>query len=397
MLFTTSEFFQTFTFYTLHHHRRITVAHYYFFFFFFFSSIPPLQLLRNFTMAPRVTYYQDLVVSEKDHDNAFTAEKMQKWEELDFSKEKSENDDDNDNKGKKTKKMKTWFKKDKKDKPLKLQTTGSDWTRKHLFACNVIVKTTTADLLPAYAKIDKKDLPPDIDGNIALFETGPSKEKRLEFDMHHHAGFPLGMIWTALENVKILQSATGQIVEHLPVEETEETEDTVRPQRSTRGSVQNASESVQDSESVTSSVPVSMGSSFKVTPKDSETRSEQHVVSLAEAVMRYILTYSQPSAKAGFCLREELRAEWTLQSKLLVNAIDDGGIAYQSLIDGRHDNWVALFEAKRQLYIKGDTGKAYIPDRVLAQMAYEAILAKAVRGRQAEKRYGRLSTSPSRC
>nr|CEG05486.1 unnamed protein product [Fusarium clavum] len=309
-------------------------------------------------MAPRLTPYQDLVVSEDAYDNARKKEKMGNFENLKFDKDK----------------------KDKGGKAPKFKTTGSDWNRKHLFACHVVVRSKGLDLLPVYRKVDITKLP-DLGGKIKLFEEGPQKNKRLEHHMLQENGFDLGLIWTALDNVKVPKS----VAEHMP-SPTKNTIKRDRRPRATAAAAPKYTAPPESSQEAPPSSPLSRDESFKVAMDEAELRSELHVVTLAVAVIRHIVAYSQPlAAQTGFGIREELGVDLTVKGNLLVNAIDDGGIRYQSLIDGKIDNFIALLEAKKLLQIKTEEGQAYVPDRNLAQMAYEAIMARSKRGRQSSE------------
>ncbi|CAG7556458.1 unnamed protein product [Fusarium equiseti] len=155
-----------------------------------------------------------------------------------------------------------------------------------------------------------------------------------------------------------------------------------------------------------------------VQPQDEkELQSENHVVTLARAVIDPILAYSQPLvANKGLEFREEESMESLNRHTLAysqkrhrpmgvevrdvetgkvdsgdvkVAAIDDGGIRTRTRA-GEIDDFVALFEVKKRLHILG--GEAHVSDEDPTQIAYEAIVTQKHQNKDKESSTSSRST-----
>ena len=114
-------------------------------------------------------HYQDLVKTDDDWKKERIEEKMKPWKELKFTKGDGTNDNDNQT-------------------PKKLSTTGSKWTRAHLFACRVIVTNVGVPLLPAYRRVKVNEKQHDTEKLLSFINGPPQPHDRLQHQWTRQLG-----------------------------------------------------------------------------------------------------------------------------------------------------------------------------------------------------------------
>ncbi|KAF5591544.1 uncharacterized protein FSUBG_10470 [Fusarium subglutinans] len=259
-----------------------------------------------------------------------------------------------------------------------LQASGSNWGRRQLLACRVIVTPTAHNVLPAYAEYtqcDERSKLQEIQ-EIKDFLDGPDPAL-----MHHSThfliseyGFSLGETWAALASVKryprprVISSNQG-------------TPEVKRVRRNTalEGYISSAGFQISSSDPEERNSP-SAGSDGSGGPSYTEPEpspglpAENSTVHLIARVFNHLLYYTQPPKSSPVVdfrhNPQRMNSEMRGLKKQFV-AIDDGGLSLK-LDEGPVA--VALLEAKRRLVV--DNGRPKISDECLAQMTCEAILAR---------------------
>ncbi|KAF5686391.1 hypothetical protein FCIRC_2947 [Fusarium circinatum] len=272
------------------------------------------------------------------------------------------------------------------DEPLSindLQASGSNWGRRQLSACRVIVTPTAHNVLPAYAEYTRHDEGSKIQEiqEIKDFLDGPDPAL-----MHHSThfliskyGFSLGEMWAALGSVKHYPR---------PLPRSDGTPEAKRVRRNTvlEGYVSSAGFQISSSDPEERNSPSagsdgSGGPSYTEQQPTVELPAEDCALLLITRVLRHLLFYTQVPNSSSRVVdfrpeRRRMVSDFEELEKQLV-AIDDGGLSLKVNIgpSARPDIAIALLEAKRRLIV--DHGKPKISDECLAQMTCEAILSRA--------------------
>ncbi|KAF9774889.1 hypothetical protein IL306_007069 [Fusarium sp. DS 682] len=258
-----------------------------------------------------------------------------------------------------------------------LQASGSNWGRRQLLACRVIVSPTAHNVLPTYEghtqRIEEIQ-------EIKEFLEGPDPAL-----MHHSThflistyGFSLGEMWAAMASVKHYPR---------PLPRNDGTPEAKRVRRNTvlEGYVSSAGFQISssDPEERTTS-PGSDGSAGPTYTEQQPTQelpAEDCALLLITRVLRHLLFYTQAPNSSSRVVdfrpeRRRMVSDFEELEKQLV-AIDDGGLSLKVNIGppAKPNVAIALLEAKRRLVV--DHGKPKISDECLAQMTCEAILARA--------------------
>ncbi|KAF9775562.1 hypothetical protein IL306_006323, partial [Fusarium sp. DS 682] len=219
---------------------------------------------------------------------------------------------------------------------------------------------------------------------IEDFLHGPDKECLYNTNcfLIHKYGVSLGELWKALAALK----------SDLPpptIASNEGTPEVKRVRRSTvhEGYVDSASYRIQSSSpfkrSSSSSSDESSGPGY-IDPKPTQDLpAEDSAVLLITRVLRHLVYYIQPHKCTPVVDFRHERQRMSLKIPGLdkpIIAIDDGGLSLFKVEAGTRPStepkvMLALLEAKRRLVV--DDGKPVISDECLAQMTYEAILARA--------------------
>ncbi|EWY80029.1 hypothetical protein FOYG_16827 [Fusarium oxysporum NRRL 32931] len=254
-----------------------------------------------------------------------------------------------------------------------LQASGSNWGRRQLLACRVIVSPTAHDVLPAYEKHTQRV---EEIQEIKEFLEGPDPAL-----MHHSThfliseyGFSLGEMWAALAAVK-------RYPRPRVISSNEGTPEAKRVRRNTalEGYVSSAGFQISSSDPEERNSP-SAGSDGSGGPSYTEPETslglpaENSTIHLIARVFNHLLYYTQPPKSSPVVdfrhNPQRMNSEMRGLKKQFV-AIDDGGLSLK-LDEGPVA--VALLEAKRRLVV--DNGRPKISDECLAQMTCEAILAR---------------------
>ncbi|KAF5971629.1 hypothetical protein FBULB1_9106 [Fusarium bulbicola] len=259
-----------------------------------------------------------------------------------------------------------------------LQASGSNWGRRQLLACRVVVTPTAHNVLPAYAEYTQRDEGSKIQEikEIKDFLDGPDPAL-----MHHsthflisECGFSLGEMWAALASVK-------RYPRPRVISSNEGTPEAKRVRRNTalEGYVSSAGFQISSSDPEERNSP-SAGSDGSGGPSYTEPEpspglpAENSTVHLIARVFNHLLYYTQPPKSSPVVdfrhNPQRMNSEMRGLKKQFV-AIDDGGLSLK-LDEGPVA--VALLEAKRRLVV--DNGRPKISDECLAQMTCEAILAR---------------------
>ncbi|GKU08414.1 hypothetical protein FLAG1_11213 [Fusarium langsethiae] len=254
-----------------------------------------------------------------------------------------------------------------------LQPSGSNWGRRQLLTCRVIVSPTAHNVLPAY---EGHTQPIEGIKEIDDFLEGPNLVL-----MHHSThfliseyGFSLGEMWAALAAVK-------RYPRPRVISSNEGTPEAKRVRRNTalEGYVSSASFQISSSDPEQSSSPTagsdgSGGPGYTEPEQSPGLPAENSTVHLIARVFNHLLYYTQPPKSSPVVdFRHDpqrMVSDFEGMEKQFV-AIDDGGLSLK-LDEGLVT--VALLEAKRRLVV--DHGKPKISDECLAQMTCEAILAR---------------------
>ncbi|KAG4282258.1 hypothetical protein FPRO04_13334 [Fusarium proliferatum] len=254
-----------------------------------------------------------------------------------------------------------------------LQASGSNWGRRQLLACRVIVSPTAHNVLPVYEghtqRIEEIQ-------EIKEFLEGPDQAL-----MHHSThfliseyGFSLGEMWAALAAVKRYPSPRV-------ISSNEGTPEAKRVRRNTalEGYVSSAGFQISSSDPEERNSP-SAGSDGSGGPSYTEPEMslglpvENSTIHLIARVFNHLLYYTQPPRSSPVVdfrhNPQRMNSEMRGLKKQFV-AIDDGGLSLK-LDEGPVA--VALLEAKRRLIV--DNGRPKISDECLAQMTCEAVLAR---------------------
>ncbi|KAG5764821.1 hypothetical protein H9Q72_007088 [Fusarium xylarioides] len=259
-----------------------------------------------------------------------------------------------------------------------LQASGSNWGRRQLLACRVIVSPTAHNVLPAYEghtqRIEEVQ-------EIKEFLEGPDPAL-----MHHSThfliskyGFSLGEMWAALASVKHYPR---------PLPRNDGTPEAKRVRRNTvlEGYVSSAGFQISSSDPEERSSPSagsdgSGGPSYTEQQPTPELPAEDCALLLITRVLRHLLFYTQAPNSSSHVVdfrpeRHRMVSDFEELEKQLV-AIDDGGLSLKVNIgpSDKPNVAIALLEAKRRLVV--DHGKPKMSDECLAQMTCEAILARA--------------------
>ncbi|KAF4502373.1 hypothetical protein FAGAP_1434 [Fusarium agapanthi] len=256
-----------------------------------------------------------------------------------------------------------------------LQASGSNWGRRQLLACRLIVLPTVHSVLPAYAEYTQRVKGSKIQ-EIEDFLDGPDPAL-----MHHSThfliseyGFSLGEMWAALAAVKRYPRPRA-------ISSNEGTPEAKRVRRNTalEGYVSSAGFQISSSDPEERSSP-SAGSDGSGGPSYTEPKpspglpAENSTVHLIARVFNHLLYYTQPPKSSPVVdfrhNPQRMNSEMRGLKKQFI-AIDDGGL---SLKFDEGPVAVALLEAKRRLVV--DNGRPKISDECLAQMTCEAILAR---------------------
>ncbi|KAF4949955.1 hypothetical protein FGADI_8556 [Fusarium gaditjirri] len=260
-----------------------------------------------------------------------------------------------------------------------LQASGSNWGRRQLLACQVIVSPTTHNVLPVYAKHTQRV---EEVQKVKDFLEGPDLAL-----MHHSThfliseyGFSLGEMWAALADVK-------QYPRPRVVSSNEGTPEAKRVRRNTvlEGYVNSAgyqisSSNPEDRSSPSAGSDGSGGPSYTEQQPTQELPAEDSAVLLITRVLRHLLYYTQPPQSSRIVdfrpERHRIVSNISDLEKQFVG-IDDGGLSLK--VEGGQsfaepNVAIALLEAKRRLVV--DHGRPKISDECLAQMTCEAILAR---------------------
>ncbi|RKK06979.1 hypothetical protein BFJ66_g12444 [Fusarium oxysporum f. sp. cepae] len=261
-----------------------------------------------------------------------------------------------------------------------LQASGSNWGRRQLLACQVIVSPTAHNVLPAYIRHRVNEGRPESQ-EVQDFLNGPDPSLmhyRNHFLISEY-GFSLGEMWAALASVK-----------HYPrprvVSSNEGTPEAKRVRRSTarEGYVNSAgfqisSSNPEDRSSPSAGSDGSGGPSYTEPEPTQELPAEDSAVLLIIRVLRHLLYYTQaPRSSRVVDFRPERRRIVSDISELEKQfvGIDDGGLSLKAEggLSTEPNVAIALLEAKRRLVV--DHGKPKISDECLAQMTCEAMLAR---------------------
>ncbi|KAM5365848.1 hypothetical protein ACJA88_012362 [Fusarium oxysporum] len=260
-----------------------------------------------------------------------------------------------------------------------LQASGSNWGRRQLLACQVIVSPTAHNVLPAYIRHRGNEGRPESQ-EVQDFLNGPDPSL-MHYSTHFlisEYGFSLGEMWAALASVK-----------HYPrprvVSSNEGTPEAKRVRRSTarEGYVNSAgfqisSSNPEDRSSPSAGSDGSGGPSYTEPEPTQELPAEDSAVLLITRVLRHLLYYTQaPRSSRVVDFRPERRrivSDISELEKQFVD-IDDGGLSLkvEGGLSTEPNVAIALLEAKRRLVV--DHGKPKISDECLAQMTCEAMLA----------------------
>ncbi|SCO54662.1 uncharacterized protein FFNC_15614 [Fusarium fujikuroi] len=275
-----------------------------------------------------------------------------------------------------------------------LKSSASKWGRRQLLACQVVVSPTSRDLLPAY---NGQHIAPDdqrsdeAKSQIDKFLQGPDPNflYQIEHNLVHRYG-ALGGIWAPLADIN--KRRTGVTFPEVLVGDSPTSEQGQGTPQSKRVRRNPSHENFVNSGSITiaSSSP---GNKFPgSSPNSSIGWTEQGPIQdlhlegvtalLISRMLLHILWYTQiPGSKQTVAFRYN-NQRMSLRIPGLdspIVAIDDGGLCLQvEQRDGHFttpSTMVALLEAKRCLTISN--GRPVISDDCLAQMACEAILARA--------------------
>ncbi|PCD25412.1 hypothetical protein AU210_014519 [Fusarium oxysporum f. sp. radicis-cucumerinum] len=261
-----------------------------------------------------------------------------------------------------------------------LQASGSNWGRRQLLACQVIVSPTAHNVLPAYIRHRGNEGRPESQ-EVQDFLNGPDPSL-MHYSTHFlisEYGFSLGEMWAALASVK-----------HYPrprvVSSNEGTPEAKRVRRSTarEGYVNSAgfqisSSNPEDRSSPSAGSDGSGGPSYTEPEPTQELPAENSAVLLITRVLRHLLYYTQaPRSSRVVDFRPERRRIVSDISELEKQfvGIDDGGLSLKAEggLSTEPNVAIALLEAKRRLVV--DHGKPKISDECLAQMTCEAMLAR---------------------
>uniref|UniRef100_A0A0D2YEK4 Uncharacterized protein n=1 Tax=Fusarium oxysporum (strain Fo5176) TaxID=660025 RepID=A0A0D2YEK4_FUSOF len=258
-----------------------------------------------------------------------------------------------------------------------LQSSGSNWGRRQLLACQVIVSPTAHNVLPAYIKHTERV---EETQEIKDFLDGPDPSL-----MHHSThfliseyGFSLGEMWAALAAVKHYPP---------PPPRNDGTPEAKRVRRNTirEGFVNSAgyqisSSNPEDRSSPSAGSDGSGGPSYSEPEPTQELPAENSTVHLIARVFNHLLYYTQPpqsSPVVDFRHKPQRMVSQVVGLKKQFVAIDDGGLSLK--VDfgpsAKPNVTIAQLEAKRCLVV--DEGRPKISDECLAQMTCEAILARS--------------------
>ncbi|RKL01295.1 hypothetical protein BFJ68_g12384 [Fusarium oxysporum] len=241
-----------------------------------------------------------------------------------------------------------------------LQASGSNWGRRQLLACQVIVSPTAHNVLPAYIRHRGNEGRPESQ-EVQDFLNGPDPSL-MHYSTHFlisEYGFSLGEMWAALASVK-----------HYPrprvVSSNEGTPEAKRVRRSTarEGYVNSAgfqisSSNPEDRSSPSAGSDGSGGPSYTEPEPTQELPAEDSAVLLITRVLRHLLYYTQaPRSSRVVDFRPERRR--------IVSDISE--------LEKQAERCDCTLEAKRRLVV--DHGKPKISDECLAQMTCEAMLAR---------------------
>ncbi|KIL83924.1 hypothetical protein FAVG1_12829 [Fusarium avenaceum] len=248
--------------------------------------------------------------------------------------------------------------------------SSSDWGTEHLYACHVVVSKKKRKYLPALQELSQnaegnRGQSSDLD-NIHDFIDGLSVEdgQLRQHELIHKVGVSLGLIWSALQDVKVTHDSDCEDIRDRPSRQSTATH---------HGPYVNSGTAIDPP----SGTPPSSSPSQCFTsspPAMAKTPVEDNSVHLASCVIRHILWYAQgQDADVVVEYRNRKRITFNIHRQS-VTAIDDGGLCLRERDGTRSQESIAILEAKRRH--EPFNSKPCVPDQVLAQMACEAIAAR---------------------